>query len=112
MGSTVKDLFRRGTYAVLYREGTGPEFAGWSDGSLRDGWEAPVFERREAAAVLRRYWADLGWEYDRAEDLFVLNAPPGSDEQFIVVTGRRIDVPRGRVKVYDVGWGWPWVEIS
>lgn len=106
----MKNLFRRGNYAVFYREGSGPEFEGWSDGSLRDGWEAPVFERDEAATILGHYWSDLGWEYDRAEDLFVLNAPPGTDEEFITVTGKWIDVPGGRRRVYDVGWGWPWVE--
>jgi len=91
----------------------GPEFFGWSDRALADhGWEAPLFERHEAARVLSVYWRELGWEYDRGWDMFVLNAPPDTDETFITVMGRWIPVPGGRMKVYDVGEGWGWFQAD
>jgi hypothetical protein len=104
--------YRTAVYAVLQRDGTGPEYPGWSDGSLRDGWEAPLFEHRQAMRILHDYWKKLGWRYDPAADLFILNAPAGSDEEFITVVGRWIEGPRGLRKVYDVAWGWPWVEME
>lgn len=112
MAKAATTQYHRAPYGVMYREAVGPEFEGWSDGSLRDGWEAPLFDHDQARQVLDAYWSELGWDYDDIDDMFLMNAPPGTDESVITVGGQWIHVPGGRMRVYEIGWGWPWVRLD
>lgn len=99
-------------------------FKGWTTGLLWNGFATPSFEFEVVKAILDAMisatkienlaWID-GYEYDPAQDAFIVRASNYPDDPDIV-RGEWTEIPRKpsrteRIKLYPLGSGyWTWTE--
>lgn len=89
---------------------------GWTTGEEWNGWATPVFEKKEAKAVLKetaKMYRELGenfqWFYNAHTDTFRHKSV--HDEEPEKAKGFMIETPEGPVTVYAIGTGiWTWSE--
>jgi len=112
--SEMHPSWRRGTFWMDALEGF--EVEGWTTGELWNGWSTPVFEKREAEAVLQetaKMYKQIGgkfkWGYSAKTDTFSHRSE--HDEEPIKNQGDMIQTPEGLRKVYAIGTSfWTWSE--
>lgn len=99
--------YEAGQFALDYDE---PVFEGWTDGSLWNGWERPVFSLEEGKKIAA-YLGPTMLQFDEEQDCFVENHPEDPDREPVFYGTVMLGLPDGTsVKVYPIGRGeWTWI---
>ena len=96
--------------------GSNVSFKGWSDGSLWNGWDMPLFEldaaKRVLIAFIRIHKENnepfQAW-YDETEDAFCFILPDEIEPE--CYSAEVIEIGGKKLKVYPIGTGaWIWEE--
>lgn len=94
-------------------------FEGWSDGTLWNGWDKPVFELDEAKKILEVFLdtqRETGQQveawYDEKDDRFCFILPHNPEPECFQAEVIKLDNGQ-KLKVYPIGTGaWIWEELQ